>query len=304
MPNISTKIGNLTLKNPVLTASGTFGYGNEYNRIYDVSKLGGVVTKSVSRYERKGNKPQRIVETPSGMLNAIGLANVGVERFIAEKLEFLQKLDTSVISNVVGSSLQEYVEVTEMLENQEGIAGYEINLSCPNVKHGTAFSSDPKLAFQMVESIKKVVKSGRPVIAKLTPNVTSVAEIALACEEAGADSVSLINTLIGIVIDIKTRKPKIKNVTGGLSGPAIRPVAIAKVWEVRKAVQIPIIGIGGIMTWEDAIEFFIAGASAIQVGTANFVNPNAPLEILEGIENYFSENKIEKLSELVGSLEV
>ncbi|MCC7430370.1 dihydroorotate dehydrogenase [bacterium] len=301
MLDLRVKIGGLTLKNPVLTASGTFGYGNEFNRIYDVSLLGGIVTKSVSRYERKGNPPERVVETASGMINAIGLANVGVEKFVSEKLPFLQNLKTSVVANIVGSTLEEYVEVTEILEEQKGIAAYEINLSCPNVKGGIRYSTDPKFAFEMVSAIRKVIKSERPLIAKLTPNVTSVSEIAIACENAGASSVSLINTLVGMAVDVQTRKPKIKNITGGLSGPAIKPVALAKVWEVAKIVKIPVIGIGGILTWEDAVEFLIVGASAVQVGTANFINPNAPLEILCGIENYLSENKI-NLSDLVGSL--
>jgi len=294
-------IGSLRLKNPVLTASGTFGYGLEFSELVNLSSLGGIIVKGLSLAPSKGNPPPRIVETACGMLNAIGLENVGIDRFLNEKLPLLRNIPTAVIVNIYGKEIEDYAEISRRLDAAEGVSAIEINISCPNVRAGgVAFGTDPIMAHAVVQAVRKATRL--PIIAKLTPNVTDITVIARAAEDAGADAVSLINTLTGMAIDIETRKPRLANVTGGLSGPAIKPIALRMVWQTARAVRIPVIGIGGILNASDAIEFFIAGASAIEVGTANFVNPKATMDILEGIEAYCRRQGIRNLSELVGSL--
>ncbi len=301
--DLSVSIGKLHLKNPVLLASGTVGYGNEISKFTDLSKLGGIVTKSLSLKPRKGNPPQRIVETPSGMLNAIGLANVGVEVFIKEKIPFLKELNTTIICNIAASSIEEYVECTKILTPVDTINAFEINVSCPNVKEGgLIFGNDLNSVGRITEMVRAV--TNKPLIIKLSPNVSRISEFARIVKEEGGDAVSAINTLVGTSFDIWTRKPKIKNVTGGLSGPAIKPVALAKVLEIKRNVDIPIIGIGGIMNWMDTVEFMIAGATAVQLGTVNFINPNAGVEIVEGLHSYCEKQSIQKLSDLVGSFQL
>lgn len=301
--NTSFTLGTLHLKNRVLVASGTFGYGNEAAPYTDVSALGGIVTKSISQLPRQGNAPTRIAETPSGMLNSIGLANVGLDAFVRDKLPFLRAVGTSIIVNIAASSVDEYCAVLERLEDEEGIEGYEINVSCPNVKEGGLnFGTRCDMTEAITRELRK--RTGRALIIKLTPNVTHIGDFARACEAEGADAVSLINTLVGMAVDVRTRRPKLSTITGGLSGPAIKPVALAKVYEVSKAVRIPIIGIGGIMTWEDAIEFLLVGASAIQVGTASFRDPDAAVRIVHGMRSYCEEQGIEDIQELVGGLRV
>ncbi|MBE9503948.1 MAG: dihydroorotate dehydrogenase [Proteobacteria bacterium] len=300
-PDLSVEIAGLKLKNPVMTASGTFGYGLEYEPFFDIGQLGAIAVKGISLKPRPGNAPPRVIETPAGMLNAIGLQNVGVEAFINEKLPLLNKKGVTVIVNFFGNTDEEYVQLAEKLNGTEGIAALEMNISCPNVKEGgIVFGTDPKVAHDLTKKIKKVTTL--PLIVKLSPNVTSIGEMAKSVEDAGADALSMINTITGMSIDIRKRKSKLANMTGGLSGPAIKPVAVRMVWEAAKAVKIPIIGIGGIMSAEDAIEFIIAGASAIQIGTANFINPSIALEIIKGIETFMLEEKIEKISHIIGSL--
>lgn len=301
--DLSVNIGSLKLKNPVLLASGTVGYGNEISQLTDISKLGGIVTKSLSLKPRKGNPPQRIVETPSGMLNAIGLANVGVEFFIKEKIPFLKELNTTLICNIAASSIEEYVECVKILTSEETIQAFEINVSCPNVREGgLIFGNDLSSVGRITEQVRAA--TNKPIIIKLSPNVPKIADFAEIVKKEGGDAVSAINTLVGASFDIYTRKPKIKNITGGLSGPAIKPVAIAKVLEIKRSVDIPIIGLGGIMNWKDAAEFMIVGASAIQVGTANFINPNAGNEIVDGLAEFCAQQKITKLSEMIGSYQI
>ena len=293
---------DVTFQNRVLTASGTFGYGDEVTDLVDVSAIGAIITKSLSLKPRDGNPPPRIAETAAGMLNSIGLANIGVKKFIDEKIPKLKLLSCTILANIAASSVEEYCGVLDMLESIDIISGYEINVSCPNVKEGgLQFGTDPGKVAQITRQLRK--RTNKPLVLKLTPNVTRISEFALAAEAEGADAVSLINTLIGMAIDIRTRRPKLSTVTGGLSGPAIKPVALAKVYEVYKAVKIPIIGIGGVTTWKDAIEFFLAGASAVQTGTVNFVQPSAAIEIIEGIRTYCSSNKIRDVGELVGALD-
>lgn len=298
--DLSVNIGSLKLKNPVLLASGTVGYGNEISEFLDLNLIGGIVTKSISLKPRKGNPPQRIVETPSGMLNAIGLANVGVEDFIKQKISFLKEFDTNIICNISASSIDEYVECVKILSGEETISAFEINVSCPNVKDGgLIFGNNIKTVGEITQKVKS--NTNKPVIIKLSPNTASISEFAKVVKDNGGDAVSAINTLVGTAFDIETRKPKIKNVTGGLSGPAIKPVALAKVLEIKRKVDIPIIGIGGIMNWKDAIEFIIAGASAIQLGTVNFINPDAALSVINGLNEYCLNKNINKISDLVGS---
>jgi dihydroorotate dehydrogenase (NAD+) catalytic subunit len=302
--NIKTafSLRGLEFKNRIFVASGTFGYGDEVRVLADVSCLGGIFTKSLSWKSRPGNPPQRIVETASGMLNSIGLANIGVHAFIEQKLPYLRTLKTCIMANIAASSIQEYCDVLGLLETHEGIDGYEINVSCPNVKEGgLSFGTDCSMIGKITASLRKLTK--KPLIIKLTPNVTHISEFARAVEAEGADAVSVINTLIGMAIDIKTRKPKLSTVTGGLSGPAIKPVALAKVYEVSKAVQIPIFGIGGIATVEDALEFLLAGATAVQVGTMNFVDPAISIKIAKGMEVYAREHDVTDLGTLVGALD-
>jgi dihydroorotate dehydrogenase (NAD+) catalytic subunit len=295
------RIGSLHLRNRVLTASGTFGYGTEARAFTDVSRLGGIVTKSVSRLPRAGNAPVRIVETASGMLNSIGLANVGADVFIAEKLPALRGLGTAVIVNIAASSIDEYCEVLEMLEPEAGVDAYEINVSCPNVRDGgLSFGTKVDMTAAIARALRS--RTRRPIVMKLTPNVTSVAEFARACEAEGADAVSLINTLVGMAVDVRTRRPKLSTITGGLSGPAVKPVALAKVFEAAQAVSIPVIGIGGIVTADDAIEFLLAGACAVQVGTANFRDPDAAVKIVDGIAAYGDREGIAEIDELVGAI--
>jgi dihydroorotate dehydrogenase (NAD+) catalytic subunit len=299
--DLQVSIAGLWLKNPVMTASGTFGYAAEFADLVDLSRLGAIIVKGLSLEPSAGNPPPRIVETPCGMLNAIGLENVGIAAFIAEKLPFLRTLNTPVIVNIYGKTIEEYRRLAERIETVEGIAAIEVNISCPNVSSGgIAFGVDPQSAFNVVSAVRR--QTTRPLIVKLSPNVTDITRIAQSVVDAGADCLSLINTLTGMAIDIETRKPRLANITGGLSGPAIRPVALRMVWQAAQAVSVPIIGIGGIMTASDAMEFFIAGASAIQVGTANFINPRATLDILEGIEAFCRQHRIEKLSDIVGTL--
>jgi dihydroorotate dehydrogenase (NAD+) catalytic subunit len=300
--NASVALGRgLALKSPVLLASGTVSYGEELSRLCDISKIGGIVTKAISLEPRVGNAPQRIAETPSGMINAIGLANVGLERFISEKVPFLAALDTAIIVNIAGRSIDEYCEVVSTLDRVEGINGYEINLSCPNVKGECMIMGVSRDAtFEIVSKLRKITQ--RHLMIKLTPNVTSISTIALAAEEAGADSVSLINTVVGMAVDYKTRKPLLKNITGGLSGPAIKPIALAKVWEVYNAVKIPVIGMGGIAGFEDAMEFLLAGARAVQIGTMNFVYPDIGEKVATAIEQHFSAPGAIPISEYSGSL--
>ena len=301
-PDLSIDFAGIKLKNPVLTASGTFGYGEEFAEFVDLNRLGGVIVKGISLRPIKGNPPPRIWETPSGMLNAIGLENPGVEVFLNEKLPFLRKYDTAVIVNMFGSTLDEYVGVAERLDGARGISGIEVNISCPNVKAGgMAFGTDLRATFELLSAVRKATRL--PLIAKLSPNVTDVTAFANAAADAGCDGLSLINTLLGMAIDVRCRKPRLANCTGGLSGPAIRPVAVRMVWQVARSVSLPIIGMGGIVTGEDAIEFMLAGASAVAVGTANFINPRATLDVLEGIEGFMREQKIGDLREVIGKVD-
>lgn len=300
-PDLSVRIGLLRLQNPVLTASGTFGYGQEYASLVDLNRLGGIIVKGLSLNPRPGNMPPRTVETPCGLLNAIGLQNVGVENFIADKLPFLRNLSMPVIVNILGQDIKEYQKLAERLSSVEGIAALEVNISCPNVKAGgVVFGTDYKAAARVTRAVRAA--SELPIIVKLSPNVTDIVNIARAVEEAGADAVSLINTLTGMAIDVETRRPKLHNVTGGLSGPAIKPVALRMVWQVAGAVKIPVIGCGGIMTAADALEFLIAGACAVEVGTANFINPGVTMEIISGIEEYLIRHGFKKIKTVVGSL--
>ena len=287
-PNLSVDFAGIKLKNPVLTASGTFGYGEEYADFVDLNRLGGVIVKGISWKPIAGNPPPRIWETPSGMLNAIGLENPGVEVFLREKLPFLRQYDTAVIVNIFGCSVDDYLAVAERLDGAEGVSGIEVNISCPNVKAGgMAFGTDVKATFELLLTVRKATRL--PLIAKLSPNVTDVTDFAKAARDAGCDGLSLINTLLGMAIDVRTGKPRLANCTGGLSGPAIRPVAVRMAWQVARAVSLPIIGMGGIVTAEDALEFILAGASAVAVGTANFMNPRAALDVLDGIEAFLAE---------------
>ncbi len=303
MADLSVSIGKMVLANPVLVASGTFGYGDECRDLTDINRLGGIVTKSLSLKPRDGNPPPRVAETHCGMLNSIGLANIGVERFIKEKLPYLRSIVSKKIVNIAASSIDEYCTVLEILDREEGIDGYEINVSCPNVKEGgLSFGTDRALTAEITKRLRRI--TSKTLIVKLTPNVTHIGEFARAVEAEGADAVSVINTLVGMAINIHTRKPKLSTATGGLSGPAIKPVALAKVFEVAQVVSIPVIGIGGIVTAEDAIEFLLAGATAIQVGTANFVDPNSGVKILEGLHQYCARYRIHAIADCIGKVEV
>jgi len=300
-PLLEVKIGNLTLKNPVLTASGTFGYGLEYSQFFDISKLGGIVVKGLSLKPKEGNPPPRIYETPCGMINSIGLQNIGFDAFVKEKLPFLKKFDTKIIANFFGENLEEYEEVAQKLDATDGIHALEMNVSCPNkTSEWRKMGLQPELLREAVRKVRSKVK--KTLIVKLSPQVTDIAYMAKICEEEGADAISLINTIPAMVIDVKTRRSLIGTLTGGLSGPAIRPIAVRMVWEVSRAVKIPVIGIGGIVNGRDAIEFFIAGAKAVAVGTANFINPLSAIEIIEEIEKFLIEEKIENINDLIGSL--
>lgn len=298
--NLEVCIGKLKLKNPVMTASGTFGYGEEYSEFVDLNRLGAVVVKGLSLMPKEGNPMPRIAETPSGMLNAIGLQNIGIERFIEEKMPFLRRFNTLVIANFFGDTKEEYAAMAERLSCVDGIHGLEMNISCPNKQAGwSVFGTDPRVTFDVVSAVRKI--TDLTLIVKLSPNVTDIALMARAAEDAGADAVSVINTLTGMAIDIQTRRPVLANIKGGLSGPAIRPIAVRMVYEVKQAVQIPIIGLGGIMNSDDAMEFIIAGATAVAVGTANFINPMATIEILDGMIEYLKKHGIENVNSLTGS---
>jgi dihydroorotate dehydrogenase (NAD+) catalytic subunit len=302
MPSLAVSFAGLKFKNPVLLASGTCGYGIEYAPYLDQNLLGGIIIKGISLEPRPGNPPPRIIETPSGMLNAIGLQNIGWHRFVTEYLPKLAGYDTRVIVNIYGHSLKEYREVAKRLSDYPGISAFEINVSCPNVnKGGLAFGTDPSSTYQVTKSVREATPL--PLITKLSPNVTDIRPIAKAAEDAGADALSLINTLLGMKIDIKSRRPALANITGGLSGPAIRPVALRMVWEVLKAVNIPVIGLGGILTCEDALEFLILGATAVQIGTGLFVDPLCPVKILEGIESFLNKSGLEDISKIIGSFD-
>lgn len=302
MTDLSVTIGKLHLKNPVLVASGTFGYGAEYGRFVDLSLLGGIVTKTLTPEPWPGNPPPRAAETASGMLNSIGLQNVGVDAFIQEKMPYLRTLDTALIVNVGGEPLEEFVHVTERLADCEGIDALEINMSCPNVSGGMDFSTDPGRAKKLISALRRL--TDLPIIAKLTPNITDITDIAAAVEEAGADAISAINTIRGMAIDINTRRPKLGATMGGLSGPAIKPAALASVYRVAERVGIPVIGIGGIVSAEDALEFMIAGASAVQVGTANFVEPRTGATVVEGLSAWCEASGVPAVRDLIGSIEL
>ncbi len=300
-PDLMVNIAGLRMKNPVMTASGTFGYGREYQPFFDLNRLGALVTKGISLEPLAGNPPPRICETAGGMVNAIGLENVGVEAFIRDKLPFLAGLDIPVIVNILGHSLKEYPEVARRLDGLSGIAALELNISCPNVSRGgLAFGADPRLAAKVVKSVRQATTL--PLITKLTPQVSDIGLIARAVEEAGSDALSLINTLPAMAVDIRTRKSRLGRISGGLSGPAVKPVALRLVYLAAKAVKIPVIGLGGIRTAEDALEFLMVGAQAVQVGTANFIRPTASLEIIEGIRRFLTEQGIPKIDGLIGTL--
>jgi dihydroorotate dehydrogenase (NAD+) catalytic subunit len=300
--NLSLSIGSLHLKSPLIAASGCFGYGLEYSSAIDLASLGAIVSKGLFVLPREGHPPERIIETPAGMLNAIGLQGIGVHRYIAEKLPELRRLGATNIVNICGSTLDEYVELARILSDAEGVHGLELNISCPNIKEGgITFGCSLDGTFSVVSAVKKVTRL--PVIPKLTPNVTDVASIARAAEDAGADAISLVNTFLGMAIDVETRRPKLSNIVGGLSGPAIRPIAVRMVYESRRAVKIPIVGMGGIASVSDVLEFMIAGAAAVQVGTANFVDPFIWDKLLTGLQDYMHRHRIARLQDLVGSLD-
>jgi len=300
--DLTTRIGPLTLTNPFIAASGCFGYGTEYADLVDLSTLGGVAVKGLFLDEREGHPPPRIVETPSGMLNAIGLQGIGVRRFIAEKMPELRARRATVLVNICGTTLDEYVEVARILSDVEGVAALELNISCPNIKEGgITFGCSLTGTHDVVQAVRRVTRL--PVIPKLTPNVTDVASFARAAEDGGADAVSLVNTFLAMVIDIETRTPMLSNIVGGLSGPAIRPIAVRMVYECREAVRIPIIGMGGIASARDALEFMIAGASAVQVGTASFVDPFIWSKLVDGTRDYMARHQIAHLTDLIGSLD-
>ncbi len=302
-PTLAVEIGGIKLKNPVMVAAGTFGYGKEYAPLVNIRHLGAIITKGISLRPHKGNRPPRIVETTGGILNSIGLENVGLEVFLKEKLPYLQRFGVPVIVNLFGNSLKEYSKLARRLNDIPGISGLEANISCPNIrKGGLSFGRDPKMAAKLVRKVRK--STTLPLMVKFSPNVTDITSIAQSVADSGADSISLINTLTGMAIDILNKTPKLGGVTGGLSGPCIKPIAIHLVWRVAQRVKIPVIGIGGIVTASDALEFIIAGARAVQVGTANFLSPVTCQEIVKGIKDYLKENKISDINELVGSLRI
>jgi dihydroorotate dehydrogenase (NAD+) catalytic subunit len=301
-PDLSVRLGKLSLKNPVMLASGTSGYGEEYARFIDLNEIGGICVKGTSVNPSLGTPPGRVCETASGMLNAIGLQNVGVDRFIKEKLPFLRQFDTRVIVNIYGNTYENYYEVARRLDGIEGVAGLEMNISCPNVGEGCMlFGVNPKSTYEVVSGVRKA--TSLPLMVKLSPNVTDITALARAAAEGGADILSMINCPTGMAIDIKTRRPLLANITGGLSGPAIKPIALRMVWQVHTAnLGLPLVGIGGITTATDAIEFFLAGASAVQVGSASFVDPEASVKVVRGIRQYCMEQRIQSVSDLVGAL--
>lgn len=296
---LEVKLDKLTLKNPVMTASGTFGYGEEFADFIDLSQLGGIVVKGTTGERRQGNPYPRMAETPSGMLNAVGLQNVGVGNFCADVYPRIKDIGTHLIVNVSGSSIEEYCNVAEQIDSLENISAIELNISCPNVKKGgMGFGTNPDMAAQVVSAVRKVYH--KTLIVKLTPNVTSIVDIAKAVEQAGADSLSLINTMLGMAIDVEKRRPYLSTITGGLSGPCVKPVAVRMVWQVSHAVGIPVVGLGGIATAADALEFLMAGATAVEVGTANFINPAVTIEIIKGLEDYCNRHGIKDINDIIG----
>jgi dihydroorotate dehydrogenase (NAD+) catalytic subunit len=299
MINLSTQIHDITLRNPVMTASGTFGYGEEFTDFLDLSRLGGIVVKGTTGQRRQGNAYPRMAETPAGMLNAVGLQNVGVDTFCAEVYPRIRHYDTNILVNVSGSSIEEYCDVAAKIDALDAIPGIELNISCPNVKQGgMGFGTRPEMAAQVVEAVRRVYH--KTLVVKLTPNVTSIVDIARAVEGAGADALSLINTLLGMAVDVERQRPMLSTVTGGLSGPCVKPVAVRCVWQVAHAVQIPVIGMGGIVTAADALEFLMAGAKAVEVGTANFLDPRTTVHIVEGLEDYCRRHNISDINEIIG----
>ncbi|MCD8030200.1 MAG: dihydroorotate dehydrogenase [Bacteroides sp.] len=303
MADLNVNIGELQLKNPVMTASGTFGYGEEYADFIDISRIGGILVKGTTLHNREGNPYPRMAETPSGMLNAVGLQNKGVKYFTDHIYPRIKEVDTHMIVNVSGSTIEDYVETAAAINELVNIPAIELNISCPNVKcGGMAFGVTAKGAAEVVKAVRSAYK--KTLIVKLSPNVTNITEIALAAEESGADSVSLINTILGMAIDAEKRRPLLSTVTGGLSGPAVKPVALRMVWQVAQKVKIPVIGLGGIMNWQDAVEFMLAGASAIQIGTANFIDPTVSVQTIDGINNYLDRHGFKSVREIIGALEV
>jgi dihydroorotate dehydrogenase (NAD+) catalytic subunit len=302
-PDLSVDIAGITLRNPVMTASGTFGYGSEFAPYLDLEQIGAMITKGLSLKPKAGNPTPRIVETPGGMLNAIGLQNIGIDAFISDKLPFLRTVKTPVIVNLYGNCLEEYVELASRIDRLPEVAGVEVNISCPNVKQGgIVFGTDPKAAYDVVAAVRQ--RTIKPLIVKLSPNVTDIVTMAKSCVDAGADALSLINTLTGMAIDLPRRRPVLANVTGGLSGPAIKPIALRMVWQVSRAVEVPVIGIGGIMTAIDALEFMVAGATAVQVGTASFRDPAAAQTIANDMETWLTDQGIASVRDLIGTLKV
>jgi len=302
-PDLATRVGSVVLKNPVMSASGTFGYGLEFTPFYDISRLGALIVKGLSLLPTPGNAPQRIVETPAGMLNAIGLQNIGVERFVRDVVPRLADAGATYVANIYGRTIEEYEEVARRLSDVPSLAAIELNASCPNVKEGgIAFGSSPEGLSALTRRVRKA--TGKPLWVKLSPNVSDIGSVARAAEGAGADAVTLINTIVGMAVDCRTRRPGLSNVTGGLSGPAIKPVALRMVWEACKAVRIPVIGIGGIQGAEDALEFLLVGAAAVQVGTANFRNPNACVEIIDGIRAFLVRERLPRLDDYRGTLRI
>lgn len=303
-PSLTVDLGDgLVLKNPIIAASGTFGYGEEYAGVLDVNRLGAIVVKGLSVEPKTGNPTPRLIETPSGLLNAIGLANVGLEAFLSAKLPFLRQFDVKVIVNIFGGTIEEFERLTDRLSDAQGVHALEVNVSCPNVKQGgMSFGQSVTGVFEVVRAVRR--KTRLPMIVKLSPNVTDIAEIAKAAHAAGASALSVINTVLGMAIDVETRRPKLASWTGGLSGPAIRPIAVRMVWEVSRAVPIPVIGLGGVTCAEDAVEFLLAGASAVAVGTANFMNPRATIDILDGLTRYMTRHNVHDVRQLVGAIDV
>ena len=298
-PDLSVKIGDIRLKNPVIVASGTFGFGEEYEDFFDLSRLGAIISKGISLRPMAGNPPPRIFETEGGIINSIGLQNPGFQDFIKDKLPYYKRIKSHLIVNFFGSTQKEYIELASRFDGVRGISGLEMNISCPNIrKGGIVFGTNPKMAYNLVRKVRKSTKL--TLIVKLSPNVTDIALMAKSAEEGGADAVSLVNTFKAMAINIHSRKPELGNVVGGLSGPAIKPIALRMVWEASQAVKIPIIGIGGIMKAEDAIEFILVGASAVQIGSANLVNPRTAIEVIDGIEKYLIENQIKRVEKLTG----
>jgi len=301
-PNLKTKIGNIEMKNPVTVASGTFGYGSEFESLVDIKNLGAIVSKTITLNARVGNKPPRIAETPAGMLNSIGLENPGVGKFLAEKLPAMAKFRIPVIVSIAGESEEEYRKIAEKLDKDDRVQGIEINISCPNIHTNELIAQNETLTAKVVEAVKSATK--KTVITKLSPNVTNIISIAKAAERSGSDAISLINTITAMAVDIKKKESKLGNITGGLSGPAIKPIALHMVWKVYHGVKIPIIGMGGIMDWQDAIEFMLCGARVVTVGTANFVNPEASTEVIRGMEDYLKAENIKDVKDIIGKLRV